>query len=453
MKKLLLLIMLMLVSATGAYAAVAGLQVSLLNQDPNPAQAGNNLEVRVVFNNVGSTPVKDIIVEATPDYPFALPEGVEPRQTIPLIPAYPSVETSSTLTYNLLVSRDVTQGTYSLKFRYSTNNGIGWSIVDVPIAVSSKIFSENIEIDKTSIIPGNETPITFTIHNLGGAPLQNALFSWNDPKGIILPIGSGNSRYISYIGPGESEPLHYTVMASVNAVPDLYTLNMNLQYEVAANNQTSKNTLSTSAGIFVGGQTDFDVAFSESSAGQTSLSVANIGITPAYSVTVRIPQQEGFRVDGTTVAIVGNLDKGDYTIVSFQITPTMGRNMSTGGPSFGGTSDRGGASNFNGAAGANAGASAGAQRARLQGNVSIQGMLKVLVEYTDGAGKRNSIEKIVPVQFKQSTGTTFGRPGQVQQAAGPSTTTKIWETALVLAVIGVVIYLGRMSSKRGKKSA
>jgi hypothetical protein len=448
MKKLLLLVMLMLVCATSAYAAVAGVQVSKLNQIPNPAQAGNNLQVQVVFENVGSTPVKDVIAEVTPEYPFSLPEAVNARQTIALIPAYPSAETSSTLTYDLLVSNDVSEGTYSLKVRYSLNNGIGWSIVDLPISVSSKVFSENIEIDKTSIIPGNETPITFTIHNLGGAPLKNALFSWSESTGVLLPIGSGNSRYISYIGPGESEQLHYNVMASVDAAPDLYTLNMNLQYEVASGNQTSKNTLATTAGIFVGGETDFDVAFSESSAGQTSLSVANIGITPAYSVTVRIPQQEGFRVDGTTVAIVGNLDKSDYTLVSFPLTQTGGRNASTAG----GTQGFGGASfNRTGAP------SGGAPRIMPQGNITTQGMLKVLVEYTDGAGKRRSVEKTVPVQFKQSTtgtGTFAGRPGQgAAQQSTPSTSTKIWETTLVLAVIGVVIYLGRRSSKNSKKSA
>jgi hypothetical protein len=456
MKKLLLLFVLMLVSVTSAYAAVAGLQVSLLNQMPNPAQAGNNLQVQVLFNNVGATPVKDILVEAIPEYPFTLPEGVEARQRIPVIPAYPDIESTATLTYDLMVSRDATPGTYSAKFRYSLNNGIGWSLVDVPIAVSSKIFSENIEIDKTSIIPGNETPITFTIHNLGGAPLQNALFSWSDPKGIILPVGSGNSRYVSFIGPGESEQLQYIVMASVNAPPDLYTLNMNLQYEVSGTNQTnSKNTLSTTAGIFVGGQTDFDVAFSESSAGQTSLSVANIGITPAYSVTVRVPDQAGFRVDGTTVAIVGNLDKGDYTLVSFQLTQTGGgRNASTAAGAQGGAQGYGGGSfNRTGAP------SGGAQRVMPQGNITTQGMLKVIVEYTDGAGKRRSVEKTVPVQFKQSTGAAgamgagYGRPGQSTASSAASTWTKVWETGLVLAVIVVVIYLGRISSKKGKKTA
>jgi hypothetical protein len=439
MKKLLLLTVLLLVCATSAYAAVSGLQVSMLNQIPNPAQAGANLEVQVLFQNVGATPVKDIIVEAIPEYPFSLPEDVQVRQEIPLIPAYPSAETSATLTYDFLVSRDVTEGSYSLKFRYSLNNGIGWSIVDIPISVSSKIFSENIELDKTSIIPGNETPITFTIHNLGGAPLQNALFSWTESTGVLLPIGSGNSRYIDYIGPGESMPLHYVVMASVNAEPDLYTLNMNLQYEVTSNNQTSKNTLSTSAGIFIGGQTDFDVAFSESSAGQTSLSVANIGITPAYSVTVRIPQQEGYKVDGTTVAIVGNLDKGDYTIVSFQLTQTAGRNATGfGAGTF--------AMNRTGAP-----PNGGAPRVMPQGNVTTQGMLKVLVEYTDGAGKRNSIEKIVPVQFKQSTTGFAGRMGQ--QAQTTSVWTYVMYGAIVVVIGGIGYYLWKRFSKKGKRSA
>ncbi len=437
MRTTLILTFLLLVCATSAHAAVAGVQVSKLNQIPNPAQAGANLQVQVVFRNVGSTPVENIIVDAIPDYPFSLPQGVTAMQTIAVIPAYPSAETSSTLTYDFLVSNDVSEGTYLLKFRYSLNKGIGWSIVELPISVTSKFFSENIEIDKTSIMPGIGTPITFTIHNLGGAPLKNALFSWSESTGILLPVGSGNSRYIGYLAPGESEQLQYTVMASVDAKPDLYTLNMNLQYETALGNQTSKNTLSTNAGIFIGGQTDFDVAFSESSAGQTSLSVANIGITPAYSVTVRIPEQPGYKVDGPTVAIVGNLDKGDYTLVSFQITQTGSRNAAAFGT---------GSSMIN-----RTGVPSGSQRMTQQGNLTMQGVLKVLVEYTDGSGKRNIIEKNVPVQFKQSGGFT-GRmgPPQVQK-------TSVWTYVIycvIVVVIGGVGYcLWKRFSKKGKRSA
>ena len=49
----------------------------------------------------------------------------------------------------------------------------------------------------------------------------------------------------------------------------------------------------------------------------------------AYSVKVSIPDQEGYKVSGSSSTIVGNLEKGDYTIASFNVASTQvaGGNM------------------------------------------------------------------------------------------------------------------------------
>ena len=69
--------------------------------------------------------------------------------------------------------------------------------------------------------------------------------------------------------------------------------------------------------------TDFDVSFSESSQGEISLSVANVGNNMAYAVKVSVPEQEGYKVSGSSSTIVGNLEKGDYTIASFNVASTQ----------------------------------------------------------------------------------------------------------------------------------
>lgn len=183
------------------------------------------------------------------------------------------------------------------------------------------------DVDMAELNLGEETKLKFTITNIGNSPLQNLVFSWNEEEGVILPVYSDNTKYIEYIDVGESIELEYTVVADVDADAGLYQLDLSCEFEDG--NGGSGEILNTTTGVFVGGETDFDVTFSESSAGQTSLSVANTGNNPAYSVTVRIPQQENFEVRGSTASIVGNLDEGDYTIVSFQVTPASS--------SFGGT--------------------------------------------------------------------------------------------------------------------
>jgi hypothetical protein len=307
------------------------------------------------------------------------------------------------------VTKSMPEVTYSIVFRI-----VGGAIIDVS------------DVDMAELKPGGETKLTFNITNIGNSPLQNLVFSWNEEKGVILPAYSDNTKYIKYLDVGESIELEYTVVADVNAVAGVYLLD--LRFELEAGNGGSR-VINTTTGVFVSGETDFDVTFSESSAGQTSLSVANTGNNPAYSVTVRIPEQDNFVVRGSTASIVGNLDKGDYTIVSFQITSKSA--------SFGGT----GAANVT------------QQRPLLEGdrqklrenfsrrNASENNNLKVLIEYTDATGIRQTVEKTVPIQLM--TMSSYG--SQLNTRMGQQS---IWKNhtftvtiALVLLIIGgFIIY-------------
>ena len=66
-------------------------------------------------------------------------------------------------------------------------------------------------------------------------------------------------------------------------------------------------------------QTDFDLVIQEISDGEVSIAIANTGENVAYSVIVRIPEQDDFQAIGTNGQMVGNLDDGDYTLVGFEI--------------------------------------------------------------------------------------------------------------------------------------
>ncbi len=66
-------------------------------------------------------------------------------------------------------------------------------------------------------------------------------------------------------------------------------------------------------------QTSFDAVIQEAESSEISIAIANTGKYTANSVVVRIPEQEGFKATGTDGQMVGNLDAGDYTIVSFSL--------------------------------------------------------------------------------------------------------------------------------------
>jgi hypothetical protein len=351
--------------------------VSLVSQNPDPAKAGEMVELKFMVENTGGQQTNNLKFELLTQYPFLEIPGEEYVKTVTALQAYQRGADAVPVKYKVRVDKDAIKGTNEIKLKIS-EEGSDFSIIDVfNIDVTGSEYAQTIYLDKSLLSPGEETPIKFTITNAGSSPLQNLVFSWNEENDVILPVYSDNKKYIKYIDVGKSAELDYTVVADVNADPGLYKLELTLTYE-AEEGTTKEMTMKT--GIFIGGETDFDVTFSESSAGQTSLSVANTGNNPALSVTVRVPSQQSYSVTGSTSSIIGNLDKGDYTIVSFQISS---------------------ASQFGGMR-----MNRTAEQAPPEASQSSN--LKVLIDYTDTTGKRHTLEKSVPIQFRStdSTATT-----------------------------------------------
>ena len=291
------------------------------------------------------------------------------------------------------------------------------------------------DIIPSELVPGEVTELHFTITNIGNAPLQDLIFSWTEADGVILPVSSDNTNYIDSIEVGESTEVTYTVVADVNAAAGLYQLDLTIEFEDESGGSRS---MSTTAGIVIGGGTDFDVTFSDSSSAQTSLFVANTGNNPAYSVTVRIPEQDNFNVQGSKASIIGNLDKGDYTIVSFEITSASQR---FGGPSTSNLSQQDQLSDE--------------ERQQLresfsQRNTAQNNNLDILIEYTDTTGLRRTIEKTVPIQLTalSSDEIQFNpRMRQQQQSSIWNNHALIGTVALVVLLIGGFIYYKKRKTK------
>ena len=386
-------------------------QVTFLNQDPSPASAGDIVDVRFKVENIGGGTANHVQLEMLNAYPFTVID--KPAfQELGALYGYQTDKNYVNIEYKIKIDKEAVNGKHELKLRYKYE-GYDWVISSSTIDVASKQFAQII-VDKAKLQPGTETDFKFIVTNTGNSPLQNLVFSWSEPNGAVLPVYSDNTKYIKYLDIGKTVDLDYKVIADVNAKPGLYKLNLNLKYESVQN--STLTSISTSAGVFIGGETDFDVAFSQSSQGQTSLSVANTGNNPAQSVSVRIPEQENFRVAGSNSAIIGNLDKGDYTVVSFQIIQNSMNFTVT-------SRQKQSSQNFQ--------VNQNIPRASTGRNNN----LRVVIDYTDTTGERRSVEKNASIQFR--TDTTTGSAG-----AGSTAKTSFFSSWTFYIVVIAAILIG-----------
>jgi hypothetical protein len=424
MKRMLLLILLILSpiahASAATYVDASGLSVDIISQTPNPARPGETVELTLSVQNFGNEDLYNIVATAQPEYPFSQVNGEPLTKEISYLNARQDEDDAATIKFKFKVDSDAPAGIYELDIitKDSTDylNSIKTTTLDVE--VRGKEYAQIVTISKSNIDFATEEQLDFVVTNTGSSPLKNMKMSWEDTTGTILPVYSDNTKYINYLAANESMTVSYIVMADVNADPGLYKLDITLEVE---DYNSNVSTISTTAGLFVGGGTDFDVAFSDNSDGEASFSIANIGNNEAYSVKVSIPEQDGYTVSGSSSSIVGNLEKGDYTIASFAVSQQ----------GAGGITD-----NANGGQGGDAISSAAST------NASTNNDLKVLIEYTDSAGQRNSVEKSVQLSLNSTSSAMNTSP------SSPNYVSII--LVLVILASGYVVYYRR---KHGENPA
>ncbi|OQA31569.1 MAG: hypothetical protein BWY55_00410 [archaeon ADurb.Bin336] len=287
---------------------------------PSTITSGNVVSVAVDIYNKGSlVSMDDIILTLdinTGDYL----EPVEESSTI-----INSISKGSTKTAVLKfkVNESTPPGYYNLFLKMSfkrtdyKGNAIDvnqTNILIVPVSASQE--SIGIEINPKVISPGNQTQLMITLTNHNSNPISNISFYWTESNEVIVPLGSDNKRFISYIGPNEKYDINYLVVADPSIVTGVYPINTNLTY-VSSNGE---KTQSSEVGVIIGGKTDFQVSQEMTTNGTISFSIANIGSNTASSVIVQLPPQNGLSVSGSDTVILGSISKGDYSVASFGVT-------------------------------------------------------------------------------------------------------------------------------------
>ncbi|WP_269850861.1 COG1361 family protein [Methanosarcina horonobensis] len=100
-----------------------GINVNLLNQDPDPVKPGDVLEVRISIENTGYSDIENCYLEIKPEYPFRALSGEKLTENIGTLGKRSEDDRRRIVKFKLGIENDVNEGKYPLKvYLYSTDN-------------------------------------------------------------------------------------------------------------------------------------------------------------------------------------------------------------------------------------------------------------------------------------------------------------------------------------------
>ena len=282
----------------------------------------------------------------------------------------------------------------------------------IVITESSYIKVALVNQDPSSAVPGEYVNLLFKVENRGTNDAKDVSLELLPEYPFSLDPGLNAVQELGTVKGLQSGDNAFLVRYKVKVDKDAVDggNEIKLKYLEGDSSVTIKFNISVS-----NPQTDFDVIIQDSTSTlstqtgtsttpSTTLTIANIGANDAQSVIVRIPEQENFRTAGSSASVIGNLNGGDYTIITFQLNS--------------------------------------------MNNASIvrERNLTVEISYTDTLGIRRTVQKNVPLALGSTITGNFIRSNQSQNIISNS----ILYIGIGAAGIIVIVVLIKIKTRKKK---
>lgn len=383
---------------------------------PATIHSGDVVSLAVdVHNRNTGTPITDLNTFLDLGSQF---EPLQASVTVPFI----GPNATQTIVFKFRVLEQTIPGYYPilLNLNYQSLNGPVRQTESIVVPISKSEQNLDVTVTPNVISPGSRSEMVISVQNVSQIPISNLSVSWQEEDSLILPLGSDNKRYFSIIQAGQKQEVVYQIAVDPNIPTGIYPLEVTLEY----NDSNGVQTQVTEVGMIVGGRTDFEIS-AERTETQLSVSIANTGSNNANAVVAKIVGTKGVMLRGSSTSILGNLNKGDYTIASFQMqgstTTNVGAPTTMTRTNFGGSGNQ---TDFNN--GSRPSGSLDANTARLEAP-----QVTVEITYTDTTGERQTVRK--EIMLAGTGSTTFARTTTTGTQAGGWTN---W------IVVGIVLLAG-----------
>lgn len=296
--------------------------VTALRYEPYPVSPGEQFEIWVKVQNIGTTTADNATCMLKTDYPFSLYQGDAEK-------SYGKINAGDAVVfqYKLSVSQNASQGSNELQLWCTKNPSSGaWEIAKINVLVQTRYPTLNIKTIRTDpkiIEPGKDAKLLFTLENLADSAMKDIIIKLDLSSVDIAPSGEISEKKLRLLESNGIADLIFSIKALPAAQGGIYKVPFSLTYSDNLGKSYEQTGL---IGIEVGSEPELifsidSTTISKSSkVGEASIKIINSGLTDLKFVSVEILSSEKFKILSTPTIYIGDVDSDDFGTVDYKLS-------------------------------------------------------------------------------------------------------------------------------------
>ena len=297
--------------------------VNLVNQNPDPVEPGDNVELRFKLENDGTAGIEDLQVELLEKYPFSINE--EALKNLGSLDARQVGADAIVVKYAVSVAVTADEGEHDVYLRYRLGSDRSTTVGPFKIAVKSVESILSIVSVETpqGLSSGNEGELNIFLRNFGKSRLNDVRVLVDLSEIPLAPVGGSNEKVVGSMSPGQSVTAKFRLVPGADAAEAYYKTKVTLKYVDDSSKSHSRDSI---IGLRVYNKPEFNLALKEAgvytrgATGEVVLSISNTGPGGIRFMTAELLDSDDYMVLSSPSFYVGNLDADDFETLDFDVS-------------------------------------------------------------------------------------------------------------------------------------
>ena len=302
---ILFLILVGLLSINNVYANSLDsvkIDAMLLNQDPDPAQPGDYIELRFKVVKTGNLDVSNLQFKLETKYPFSFDSSDDAIRDFGTWKGQSGTSGYYTLFYKLLVDDDAIEGDYELNLKYTYNNIGIWDLKKFNIRVGEKIKPDfilgNLITSPSKLLSDiDEAEISVDITNIGKGSAENLIVTLDLPKGFTPTYTYSDRANLGTISGGSTKTAKFYLDIDKDINYGEHKANLLINYKEANDSKNEYKTKKLILDIPIKKKPKFeilsvnlinDIEINPDESISLKITIKNVGGKDADNVSLRI---------------------------------------------------------------------------------------------------------------------------------------------------------------------